>query len=166
MSTDSRNYAIEDLDAGLPPSCVDACPMHALDFGEHTQLEEKYGSLEDIYPLPETYFTKPTLVVTPHQNTVKPGNGSAEVGYWEEVERGEIKNRSLVAFTLFFQMAVGASWILGTLHLWATCHVGKANALIDRTSGVVVLVSESDPTIRLRRPYVWRLVTPPRNAIP
>jgi anaerobic dimethyl sulfoxide reductase subunit B (iron-sulfur subunit) len=35
-------FCAEDLGAGLPPSCVAACPLRALDFGERTELEARY----------------------------------------------------------------------------------------------------------------------------
>jgi hypothetical protein len=60
--------------------------MSVLDYGERTQLEEKYGPLEEMFPLPGKHLTNPALVVTPHQDTVKPGTYIAAVGNWEEVE--------------------------------------------------------------------------------
>jgi anaerobic dimethyl sulfoxide reductase subunit B (iron-sulfur subunit) len=75
----------DDLDEGLPPSCVAACPLRALDFGDRTELEAKYGSLEDVYPLPEVDLTDPALVLTPHQDTARAIAESARVGNWEEV---------------------------------------------------------------------------------
>ncbi|MEE8389945.1 MAG: DmsC/YnfH family molybdoenzyme membrane anchor subunit [Anaerolineae bacterium] len=45
-----------------------------------------------------------------------------------------MKERSLVAFTILAQMAVGAFWVLGALHIWATRQIGMAaaDALTDR----------------------------------
>jgi anaerobic dimethyl sulfoxide reductase subunit B (iron-sulfur subunit) len=68
-------FCAEDLDAGLPPSCVAACPLRALDFGDRGELEARYGmepgpfqtTRETIYPLPEPGLTGPALVITPHQ---------------------------------------------------------------------------------------------------
>jgi anaerobic dimethyl sulfoxide reductase subunit B (iron-sulfur subunit) len=67
-------FCAEDLDAGLPPSCVAACPLRALDFGDRGELEAKYGkgpgSLtrhDVVFPLPEPSLTEPALVMTPHQ---------------------------------------------------------------------------------------------------
>ena len=39
-----------------------------------------------------------------------------------------MKERSLVAFTLLSQMAVGAFWVLGALHLWFARQAGPATA--------------------------------------
>jgi anaerobic dimethyl sulfoxide reductase subunit C (anchor subunit) len=39
-----------------------------------------------------------------------------------------VKERSLAAFTLLSQMAVGAFWVLGALHLWVARQAGPATA--------------------------------------
>jgi anaerobic dimethyl sulfoxide reductase subunit B (iron-sulfur subunit) len=75
----------EDLDAGLPPSCVAACPLRVLDFGDRAQLEARYGSVEPIYPLPETELAEPALVITPHKDADRAAVQSARVANWEEV---------------------------------------------------------------------------------
>jgi len=83
-------FCAEDLDAGLPPSCVAACPLRALDFGDRAELEARYesgrGGAEAIYPLPEAHLTQPALVLTPHQDAARASDESAHVGNWEEVE--------------------------------------------------------------------------------
>ena len=79
-------FCVDDLEAGLPPSCVAACPLRALDFGERAELEDRYGSLDAVYPLPEPDLTEPALVITPHQDAARAGHGSARVGNWEEVK--------------------------------------------------------------------------------
>jgi anaerobic dimethyl sulfoxide reductase subunit C (anchor subunit) len=45
-----------------------------------------------------------------------------------------VKERSLTAFTILSQMAVGAFWVLGALHTWATRQAGMAaaDALTDK----------------------------------
>ena len=80
------NFCVEDLEAGLPPSCVAACPLRALDFGDRAELEERYGSLDAVYPLPEPDLTEPALVITPHQDVAQAGHRTARVGNWEEVK--------------------------------------------------------------------------------
>lgn len=79
-------FCADDLDAGLPPACVAACPLRALDFGHRSELERKYGPLEVIYPLPETHLTAPALVVTAHQDAGRAAAESARIGNWEEVQ--------------------------------------------------------------------------------
>jgi anaerobic dimethyl sulfoxide reductase subunit B (iron-sulfur subunit) len=81
----------DDLEAGLSPSCVAACPLRALDFGDRAELEARYGPIEAIYPLPETDLTEPALVVTPHKDAARATAdgyypaGSARIGNREEV---------------------------------------------------------------------------------
>lgn len=48
---------------GLLPSCVDSCPMRAMDFGLIDELRAKYGDNADILPLPSSNITSPNLVV-------------------------------------------------------------------------------------------------------
>jgi anaerobic dimethyl sulfoxide reductase subunit B (iron-sulfur subunit) len=79
------SFCAEDLDSGLPPSCVAACPLRALDYGERAELEKEYGKLEDIFPLPEAGLTKPSLALTPHQDSQRSEQGTADIGNWEEV---------------------------------------------------------------------------------
>lgn len=49
--------------AGGKPMCVDACPLHALDFAKIEDLRSRYGSVSDIDPLPDSSLTGPNLVV-------------------------------------------------------------------------------------------------------
>lgn len=81
-------FCAPDLDAGLPPSCVAACPLRALDFGDRAELEARYGTASPIYPLPEVCLTRPALIVTPHKDTSRAAHSSAQVGNWEEVKTG------------------------------------------------------------------------------
>ena len=78
-------FCVEDLEAGLPPACVAACPLRALDFGDCAELEAEYGPLEAIYPLPANELTEPALVLTPHRDAAQPADESVRVGNWEEV---------------------------------------------------------------------------------
>jgi anaerobic dimethyl sulfoxide reductase subunit B (iron-sulfur subunit) len=74
------------LDAGLPPACVAACPLRALDFGDRAELEARYGTVGVMYPLPEFDLTQPALVLTPHQDAARAAHESAQIGNWEEVK--------------------------------------------------------------------------------
>ena len=78
-------FCVEDLDAGLPPACVAACPLRALDFGDRSELEARYGSCEPIYPLPDFELTEPALTVQPHRDAVQADDASARIGNEEEV---------------------------------------------------------------------------------
>ena len=71
------------IDQGKNPSCVDACPMRALDFGEYAELLKKYGESEHIYPLPDKSITDPSLCIRAHPKADKP---KPEVSNIEEVK--------------------------------------------------------------------------------
>jgi len=61
------NLCADYVDEGKNPSCVDACPMRALDFGEYDGLVKKYGDRGNIFPLPSRYHTEPSILVNPHR---------------------------------------------------------------------------------------------------
>lgn len=65
-------------DAGEQPVCVSACTMRCLDFGELSELQAKYGNVNNIAPLPTNEITHPSLVITPHKDSQPNGstNGS------------------------------------------------------------------------------------------
>ena len=63
------------VDQGKNPSCVDACPMRALEFGEYEELVGKYGESGHVYPLPPPSITEPSVVIRPHKDA-----GGAEPG--------------------------------------------------------------------------------------
>lgn len=70
----------EDLLAiGEKPACVDACPMRALDVGELSELQAKYGTVNAIEPLPVAYLTGPALVITPHRHAQASGQGTGKI---------------------------------------------------------------------------------------
>ena len=70
----------EDLIAnGDQPACVDACPMRALEFGELSELQAKYGIVSGIEPLPDPALTLPSVVITPHRNSALSGQGSGKI---------------------------------------------------------------------------------------
>jgi len=60
------------IDQGKNPSCVDACPMRALDFGDYQELLAKYGTSDHIYPLPDNSITGPSICIKAHPNANKP----------------------------------------------------------------------------------------------
>ena len=82
-------FCVEEIDAGKPPSCVAACPMRALDFGERTELEAKYAPLKDgknaMFPLPENDLTNPALLVRKHPNAARAEREAAAIANREEV---------------------------------------------------------------------------------
>lgn len=75
----------EDLLAqGQNPACVDACVMRAIDFGPLDELQAKYGSVNEIEPLPASDLTHPSLVMTPHKNAQMSGTGTGRIETLEE----------------------------------------------------------------------------------
>jgi len=80
-------FCADNLEQGLPPACVAACPLRALDFGERAELEERYGRPEAIYPLPGAGLTGPSLVATPHPHAGRAAKERPPIGNREEVGR-------------------------------------------------------------------------------
>ena len=124
------NFCVDDLDSGLPPSCVAACPLRALDCKTIETWEPAKGiqplweipSNKYPFPLPDDTHTEPHLAIKPH-----PGMNSLSeklISNREEIQPrrpGKVfKGRAfdelpLVAFTLLMQMAVGIFICLLTL---------------------------------------------------
>jgi anaerobic dimethyl sulfoxide reductase subunit B len=121
------NFCFDNIDAGLPPSCVAACPMRVLDFvevdGDEDALRLRSGqknlwelpASEHPFPLPTNSRTEPHLMVKPHRAM----SNSLEkvIGNSEEIRpRKQKSEASLVAFTLLAQTSVGMAWA----GLWMT----------------------------------------------
>lgn len=66
------DFCADYIDEGKNPSCVDACPMRALDFGDYTDLLQKYGPSDQVYPLPDVAITGPSICIKAHPNADKP----------------------------------------------------------------------------------------------
>src|SRR6266542_3684061 len=115
------NFCFDNIDAGLPPSCVAACPMRVLDFVSLTPCPSPSGrgvgvralweipASEHPFPLPNNSRTEPHLMVMPHVAM----NNSLVKKIFNHEEINPKKQKSempLVAFTLLVQMAVGMFW--------------------------------------------------------
>lgn len=48
---------------GKLPSCVESCPLRALEFGPIAELRAKYGDNANIQPLPDSSITAPNIVI-------------------------------------------------------------------------------------------------------
>jgi len=73
------------LEQGGAPACVAACPMRAMDFGEIADLRAKHGDHGDVFPLPPTYKTRPSLVLRAHRDAHKANAETARIANPEDV---------------------------------------------------------------------------------
>ena len=115
------DFCMDNLEQGLPPACVAACPLRVLDYGDMT-AERASGnrlmlwetpSKVHPYPLPTYSHSRPRLAITPH-----PAMNSTEeksVANLEEIQPripSGLEELPLILFTLLVQLAVGAFWAM------------------------------------------------------
>lgn len=79
------DFCVDYVDQGLPPACVAACPMRALDFGDVEELRAKYGDVNQIYPMPDPSLTKPALVIKPHAQAAVGESTGVSISNTEEL---------------------------------------------------------------------------------
>ncbi len=79
------DFCADEVDAGRPPACVAACPMRGLDFGELDDLRKKYGSLDQVYPMPPADQTQPSVIIKPHRHAKQARNDNAAITNREEI---------------------------------------------------------------------------------
>lgn len=80
------NFCQDYLEVGNIPSCVSSCPMRAIDFGELTELEFKYGNTNRVHPLPDHELTRPSLLIKPHPESESAEDNNAIIANMEEVK--------------------------------------------------------------------------------
>ena len=117
------DFCMDNLEAGLPPACVAACPLRVLDFGAMNALEAKHASsasARSAHPLPADSLTQPALIVEPHQAAQR----ECTLSNAEEVRAAHTSERSLVAFTILAQSAVGAVWLMSLLQVFSLTTLG------------------------------------------
>ncbi len=78
------DFCQDYIDEGKAPSCVAACPMRALEYGELKELLEKHPVAE-VYPLPEKELTSPALVIKQHKDAQHANAENASIINKEEV---------------------------------------------------------------------------------
>ncbi len=78
------NLCEERLEQGLPPSCVAACPMRAIEIGDLDELAARFGAPE-VSPLPSPWLTTPSLRLRPHPAAGRAAAAGARVANREEV---------------------------------------------------------------------------------
>jgi anaerobic dimethyl sulfoxide reductase subunit B len=87
------NFCFDNIDAGLPPACVAACPMRVLGFAtvdDGPRTDNGKTALWDVpgvdhpFPLPTFSRTQPHLAIKPH---VAMANGLEKaISNWEEIK--------------------------------------------------------------------------------
>lgn len=79
------NFCVDNIDVGLAPACVAACPMRALEFGELEELSSRHPNIDQVFPLPEHHLTQPSLIITPHPAGSVSDPNETTIGNREEV---------------------------------------------------------------------------------
>lgn len=118
------DFCFENLEQGLPPVCVAACPLRVLDYRDMESLpsplplagEQRLWELPSEthpYPLPVYSHTQPRLVIKQHaaMNT----NVEKQLANTEEIRTRPPSSREdvpLILFTLLGQMSVGGLWAM------------------------------------------------------
>jgi anaerobic dimethyl sulfoxide reductase subunit B (iron-sulfur subunit) len=113
------NFCYDNLDMGLPPVCVSACPLRVLDYavvpgeGEKSSIGDglalwEIPATEHPFPMPDQSRTGPHLVIKPHaamKRTEEKFVANREEVYPQQTSAWD--EAPLVVFTLLIQMAVG-----------------------------------------------------------
>ena len=79
------DFCRDDLARGLAPTCVAACPLRVLEFGEIEELRARHGSVSAVFPLPPAAATGPALVLSPHAASRDSRLGAAAIANREEI---------------------------------------------------------------------------------
>jgi anaerobic dimethyl sulfoxide reductase subunit B (iron-sulfur subunit) len=111
-------FCADNLEAGLPPACVAACPLRCLDFGLRADLETLPGALREVPPLVSSALTEPALLIAPHPKTPLANQSPARVANQEEIPLAHSDERPLVLFTMLSQTAVGICLALAGTYAW------------------------------------------------
>ncbi len=104
------DLCVDEFDRGVPPVCVAACPLRALEL--ITDHPSDANSDPAIFPLPELTLTAPALQIKPHPRAAQAKQNAAHLDGLGRVEPREGYDFSLVAFTILAQLAVGAFAVL------------------------------------------------------
>jgi anaerobic dimethyl sulfoxide reductase subunit B (iron-sulfur subunit) len=108
------DFCYDNLDMGMAPTCVTACPMRVLDFENvhESNYDDRGVALWEVpaethpYPLPGYSHTEPHLAIQSHSGMLN--DLEKTVANQEEIQPKKVKSEmSLVAFTLLTQMAAG-----------------------------------------------------------
>ncbi|ANS85098.1 Anaerobic dimethyl sulfoxide reductase chain [Vibrio scophthalmi] len=75
----------ERVAEGLPPICVDSCPLRALEFGPIAELRAKYGDFAEVAPLPKASLTQPNIIIKPNRHARPCGDTTGHLANPKEV---------------------------------------------------------------------------------
>ncbi len=80
------HFCFDLLDQGEVPACVSACPMRALDFGDLSELRQKYVGSNQVSPLPAPSLTGPAVIIKPHRDSKRAEIEKVRISNSEEVK--------------------------------------------------------------------------------
>lgn len=147
-------FCHEDLDAGIEPACVAACPVRALDAGDAGELSERHGLIEhaaETPPLPAASLTEPALQLAPHAQAARSYEPDTELT--PRPPRG-LREWSLVVFTLLSQTAAGLVIVNAGLGVWLAGAAGDSRhgSILLPFAGGLMLLALLVASLHLGRP--------------
>jgi DMSO reductase iron-sulfur subunit len=145
-------FCVEDVEAGLTPACVAACPLRVLDFGDQAELEQG-EAVQWVAPLPEAEMTGPAMFIQLHRGAASAEKQAGQVANREEVQTGKKTNElPLVIFTVLVQMAVGAFIVLGAFTGWVTDSFGGLSFAPLLATGIIFAIGVLASLLHLGSP--------------
>lgn len=123
------NLCFDNLEQGLPPACVAACPMRALDYKDVPEDEDLANNKIKLwqcsasahpFPLSKYSRAQPRLAIRPHP--AMKGAEEKSVANLEEIQPRPPSKREdvpLIIFTLLVQMAVGIYVVMAATSLFS-----------------------------------------------
>ncbi|MCG9729525.1 dimethylsulfoxide reductase subunit B [Shewanella sp. Isolate13] len=72
---------IDRVAEGKQPICVESCTMRALQFGEISELKQKYpmAKIANVAPLPSSDITQPNLLIIENKNSKSSGSSEGQL---------------------------------------------------------------------------------------
>jgi len=113
------NFCFDNIDAGLSPACVAACPMRVLNYSPAADISAGFIPLwmkpaeDHPYPMSPTSRTEPHLAVKPH--AAMKGSAGKNLANREEIaprKASAWEEAPLIIFTLLAQLSVGGFWAM------------------------------------------------------
>lgn len=147
-------FCAEDLDAGLEPACVAACPVRALEAGPADELRARYGDEEaaaSLPPLPDAMLTRPALILAPHAQAERSREPDTE---WRPRPARGLREWSLVAFTLLSQVAAGLALFTAFLRtgVFGAADPRRYDPLLLASAAGLLIVAMAASALHLGRP--------------